>query len=316
MHYGTPLWLENSFINASYPELVSEYAQKVAARYKSIVHYYTPLNEPMVNADFCGNRAEWPPYLTGDDGYVKLILALAKGILLTTQVLKAEQPESVTVQVEALWHTFTKDSSLEERAARDNARQYVCFDLTTGRVNEKHALAGYLCNHGMTNADMAWFREHAVAFDILGANFYPWSYTELRQGSHGSVRASRGAPAGDRISIVLREAYKRYRMPMMVTETSANNDHSGRARWMDETIAAVRLLRAQGIPVLGYTWFPVFSMIDWAYRKGRGPISKYLIHLGLYDSAFDSQGVLRRRETPLVEHYQQHIANSMSLIGN
>src|SRR5688572_16728492 len=70
MHYGTPLWLENSFINSRYPELVAQYACEVTKRYSSLVRYYTPLNEPMVNADMCGRNGEWPPYLTGDDGYV------------------------------------------------------------------------------------------------------------------------------------------------------------------------------------------------------------------------------------------------------
>jgi len=316
MHYGTPLWLENSFINASYPHYVAEYARKVVARYKSLVGHYTPLNEPMVNADFCGNKAEWPPYLSGDDGYVKLILALAKGIVLTTQAIKAEQPDAVTVQVEALWHTFTKDGSLEERAAHNNARQYLCFDLATGRVSDEYVLENYLCSHGMTRADMDWFHSKAVTFDLFGANFYPWSYGELKQGSNGFLRYVTGNTSGDKLAVVLRAAYKRYHMPMLITETSANKDVNGRAQWMDETIDNVRALRMEGIPVLGYTWFPLFSMIEWNYRTGRRPLKKYLMHLGLYDSAFDSKGILRRRRTPLVKRYQRHIANSMPQIGN
>ena len=49
---------------------------------------------------------------------------------------------------------------------------------------------------------------------------------------------------------------------------------------MDETLEAVRLLRAEGIPVIGYTWFPLFTMVDWKYRKGKQKVDKYLIHLG------------------------------------
>ena len=222
MHYGTPLWLENSFINASYPQRVAEYAHEVVERYKSLVRYYTPLNEPMVNADMCGNKAEWPPYLSGDDGYVKLTLALAKGIVLTTQAIKAEQPDCHHRTGGSLWHTFTKDSSLEERAAHNNARQYLCFDLTTGRVNDDYALADYLCSHGMTNADMEWFRSNAVTFDIFGANFYPWSYGELEKDSDDALQYVTSDTSGDKIGVVLREAYKRYHMPVMITETSAN----------------------------------------------------------------------------------------------
>jgi beta-glucosidase/6-phospho-beta-glucosidase/beta-galactosidase len=316
MHYGTPLWLENGFINAHYPQHVAEYARRVVARYKSLVRYYTPLNEPMVNADFCGNKAEWPPYLSGDDGTVKLVLALAKGIVLTTQAIKAEQTESLTVQVEALWHTFTKDSSLEERAAHDNARQYLCFDLTTGHINGNYTFTGYLCSHGMTSADLNWFRDNAVTFDILGVNFYPWSYGELKQGSNGSIQHVTGAVSGDKIGIVLREAHERYHMPLMITETSAKADINGRAQWMDETIHIVRALRVEGISIVGYTWFPLFSMVEWNYRTGRRPLTDYLMHLGLYDCAFDAKGVLRRRKTPLIKHYQQHMATPLPQIGN
>ena len=316
MHYGTPLWLNNSFINAGYPERVAEYARAVTARYKSIVRYYTPLNEPMVNADFCGNKAEWPPYLSGDDGYVKLTVALAKGIILTTQAIKAEQPNSITVQVEALWHTFTRDSSLKEAAAQDNARQYLCFDMTTGRVRDDYILMNYLCSHGVTDADLDWFRKNAVTFDFFGANFYPWSYGELRQASNGLIKYVTGETSGDKISLVIREAYERYHMPIIITETSANRDIPGRAQWMNETLDTVRALRVEGIPVVGYTWFPLFSMIDWDYRKGRRPLQDYLIHLGLYNSAFDSKGVLRRHKTPLIKRYQRHIANPMPPIGN
>ena len=316
MHYGTPLWLENSFINASYPHRVAEFAHAVVRRYKALVRYYTPLNEPMVNADMCGNKAEWPPYLSGDDGYVKLTLALAKGIILTTQAIKAEQPESVTVQVEALWHTFTKDSALEDHAKQNNARRYLCFDLSTGRVNEDHVLANFLCSHGMADAEMEWFRRNAVTFDFFGANFYPWSYSELRKKSNGSLQYIVGDPSGGSIAIVLSDVYKRYHMPIMITETSARRDISGRARWMDETLDAVRALRLEGIPIVGYTWFPLFTMVDWAYRTGRRPLKDYLLHLGLYDSTFDSKGVLRRHKTPLVKRYQTHMSQPMPPISN
>lgn len=315
IHYGTPLWLENSFINASYPQRVAEYAAAVAARYKSLVHYYTPLNEPMVNADMCGNKAEWPPYLSGDDGYVKLTLALARGIVLTTQAIKAEQTDAITVQVEAMWHTFTKDNSLRKHADQNNARQYLSFDLTTGRVSDEYALAEYLCAHGMTSADMDWFRNNAVTFDFFGVNFYPWSYGELKQESNGSITYVAGDPSGETIATVIRAAYGRYHMPIMITETSAKRDIRGRARWMDETLETVHSLRVEGIPVAGYTWFPLFSMIDWKYRTGRRPLKDYLIHLGLYDSAFDSKGLLRRRKTPLVNRYRQHIASPIPPIG-
>jgi beta-glucosidase/6-phospho-beta-glucosidase/beta-galactosidase len=316
MHYGTPLWLENSFINARYPRRVAEYARRVAARYKSLVRYYTPLNEPMVNADMCGRQAEWPPYLSGDDGYVKLALALAKGIVLTTRGIQAEQPDAIIVQVEALGHTFTEDTSLQHQADENNARQYLCFDLVSGRVNDDYPLVGFLSSHGMSTMDMDWFLSNVVTFDLFGANFYPWAYIELKKARDGSIRQVTGHTPGDMMALVIRAAYERYRLPIIITETSARGDIDLRARWMDETIATVRGLREEGMPVVGYTWFPLFSMIDWSYRRGRRPLKEYLLHLGLYDSAFDSEGVLRRKKTPLVKRYQAHMAQPMPPISN
>ena len=101
----------------------------------------------------------------------------------------------------------------------------------------------------------------------------------------------------------------------MITETSAREDIPGRARWMDQTLDTVCALRLDGIPVVGYTWFPLFTMVDWAYRTGRRPLKDYLIHLALYDSAFHLKGVLRRHNTPLVKRYQEHMAQPMPSVS-
>jgi beta-glucosidase len=44
MHYGTPLWLENSFLHPDYPRRVAEYAAAAAQRYVDRLHVWTPLN--------------------------------------------------------------------------------------------------------------------------------------------------------------------------------------------------------------------------------------------------------------------------------
>lgn len=44
-------------------------------------------------------------------------------------------------------------------------------------------------------------------------------------------------------------------------------------------------------------------MIGWEYRKFDNPIDEHLLHLGLWDCAFDAQRVLVRQSTRLVEEY-------------
>lgn len=313
MHYGTPLWLDNSFINTSYPERVAEYSARAAERYASLVQYFTPLNEPAVNADMCGRQGEWPPYLCGDDGFVKVILALARGIVQSVGAMKSAHPGMVTIQVEALWHNWTQDTSdeVQQKVELGNERQYLCFDLCTGRVDDRHALYPFLRANGVREDELAWFQDHRVSFDILGANFYPWSYGEVVRRKDGKLGRLRKLTHGSAMGSVLLDTSRRSGLPIMVTETSANRNAAGRARWMDETIETVCSLRTEGIPIVGYTWFPVFTMIDWKYRTGRKPLDTYLINFGLYDSAYDPQGLLVRHPTPLVERYRNYIHSSM-----
>lgn len=305
MHYGTPLWLDNSFINHDYPEYVAEFAGRTAERYQSLVTYYTPLNEPMVNAAFCGKQGEWPPYLTGDDGYFKLLFQLAKGIVRTVQRLKEAQPGARTIQVEALWFHFTLDDSIRPQVEEENARQWLCLDLTTGRVNEQYPLFECLARYGYCQATQDWFAENAIQYDVLGVNFYPWSSGEMVPDSRGSIRSIGGQTSGSMIGQVMSAAYARYGMPLMVTETSALGNIATRRQWMDQTIDAVKSLRQEGMPVIGYTWFPLFSMIDWKYRRGRKPSSDYLIHLGLYEASFNNAGTLMRNPTRLVNDFYE-----------
>ncbi len=307
MHYGTPLWLENAFLNASYPQRVAEYATAVAERYGRLVRFYTPLNEPTVNAEFCGRRAEWPPYLHGEDGYVKILLQIVRGMALTAQAVRAADPDAVFVQVEALGWRWTTDERIQAQLPLYAAHTYLAYDLFTGRVNENHLAWPYLREHGVTEADLAWLQQNAAEVDMLGVNLYPWSGGELVMGEDGRSKLQ-GELNGYHLAEVLRQAWQRYQIPLMVTETSARRDVNGRAQWMDETIAAVATVRAEGIPVVGYTWFPVMTMIDWEYRTAEAPLADYLLHLGLWDAAFDENGVLQRRPTPLVEKYRRYVA--------
>ena len=73
------------------------------------------------------------------------------------------------------------------------------------------------------------------------------------------------APASVLVDLC-RMYHRRYGLPLMVTETAAKGSVSRRAAWMDGSIGAVRCLRAEGVPVVGYTWWPLFALVSWPYR--------------------------------------------------
>ncbi len=92
----------------------------------------------------------------------------------------------------------------------------------------------------MTGAELDWFRANGVAFDILGANYYPWSYGELKKWPDGKFGTIVRRARGHKIALILGDAWQRYRMPLMITETSSNGDTKVREKWMDETLETVR----------------------------------------------------------------------------
>jgi beta-glucosidase len=65
--------------------------------------------------------------------------------------------------------------------------------------------------------------------------------------------------------------------------------------------------------VLGYTWFPLFTMVDWRYRHGKGPQERYYINLGLY--ALGAGEGPRWLPSPLVDEYRQAIASPAAVVG-
>ena len=79
-------------------------------------------------------------------------------------------------------------------------------------------------------------------------------------------------------------------------------------------MAAIKQLRAAGVPVLGYTWFPLFTMIDWRYRLGRGPLEEYRVELGLYKLG-EGGGAPRWNASALVEQLRAYISHPEEAVG-
>jgi beta-glucosidase len=296
MHYGCPLWLEREFANLDYPRRVAEYAARFAARYGESVCFYTPMNEPLLNAMYCGEDGRWPPALTGDEGFVFLTNQLVRGIVQTQRAVADAVGDPTFVHVEATfrylggpWHA--------ERIRFLRQRTWLIYDLLFGRVDGDHPLYDYLSNNGFSDEDFAFFREHVTEPDIVGINYYPhMSTTEfLRDG--GRRNAWSGAGGMEELA---RDFHARYGKPIFWTETSVPGTVEARVRWLEDSLALVHRLRSEGLPLVGYTWWPLFSLLDWAYREGEKPPEAYLWHMGMYDLEPDGSGGFIRTETHVV----------------
>lgn len=313
MHYGCPFWLQGEFANPSYPQAVAAYAAAFAKRYGSLVRWYTPLNEPIVNALMCGKNGAWPPYLQGDDGYVRLMLQLAKGIVQTVAAIREHIPDALMFHVEATGLSRTTQEQLQALAQEEQHRGYLCYDLLTGRVDRDHPLQPWLSRNGASADDLAWMRRQGVPIDIMGMNFYPqWSTQELYIDERGQLSTRAVEQDGAGFGALIEDFYQRYHVPIMITETSAFGSHAARSAWLSSSLGAIKALRTKGVPVIGYTWFPLFTMIDWKYRTGAQPLDTYRLELGLYRLGDHER---RWHASALVEQFLELKQNSKETVG-
>ncbi|MFT3796961.1 family 1 glycosylhydrolase [Microbacterium sp.] len=312
MHYGTPLWLDGQFAHPDYPARVAEYTAQVVERYADRITDYTLVNEPIIHALFSGDYSYWPPYLSGDRGFVTMVRQLARGFVLAQQRAAGILGDRATfVHVDAGMR-FSGDVDAPEHrdlAARLGEQVWLVEDLVTGRVDAAHPLADWLARNGVGDDDLAWFAADPVHPDVVGVNYYPRHSTELfetgihHRGGFADPRPTRDDGV-EGLEELLRAAAQRYGAPVMLTETAVTGTVEERMRWLSESVACVRALRTAGVDVVGYTWWPVFDMYEWTYRHTTAPRSDHLLTMGLWHLV-ERDGRLDRVPTALVERFRR-----------
>jgi beta-glucosidase len=268
VHYGTPAWLTGSFTDPGYPAAVAEYAGAVAARYAGLVDHFTPLNEPLVTASFTGARAIWPPYESGDAGWARVVVNIAAGIRASIRTILAAQPDATIVHVEATHVWTTEDPALEKHRDALNLRNFLPTDLVLGTVDAGHPLFAWLLEVGIEAEALEAMRAPCPAPTMIGVNFYP----EL---SCRELVLVEGAPVGvafngwtDGLRQVLREFDDRYGIPLMISETGVEGDPEHLASWLRDSAETAMQLRADGMALVGLTWWPLFDFVDWSWGSG------------------------------------------------
>ena len=315
VHYGLPRWIEGSYLNPDYPEHVAEFAGRIAERFRGRIHTYTPLNEPRVTAWYCGRIGWWPPFGRSWRGFVQVMLGVARGIVRTVERLRDVDPEIVDVHVDATDIYEARTPELAAEAAKRQEIVFLALDLVCGRLQPGHPLFEWVLANGASRDDLDWFASHALRPSIVGINLYPlFSEKQLVRGSNGDLRIRmRYAPATiiDRLADLYSQ---RYPCPIFISETASEGSIRRRRRWLDDSNAATARVRARGVPLVGYTWWPLFALLTWGYREGRKPPADYLKQMGLWDLRASEHG-LQRERTPLVDRFRELVRGGAAEVG-
>jgi beta-glucosidase len=314
IHYGLPPWIEGAWCHPDFPKYMAEYTRRAAERFKGRIHLWTPLNEPRVTAWYCGKLGWWPPNLRGWRGFLQVMLGVCRGIVESTKALRAVDEENVAVHVDATDLYESPDPALAEEVFRRQEIVFLALDLVSGRVTKGHSLHRWLIRNGVKETDLAWFLENSIDLEIIGINLYPlFSRKILVRAPH--LRIKMPYADGTIVDRLARLYFERYKVPIFISETASLGSVERRANWLRDSVESTRRARAAGIPLVGYTWWPLFALVTWAYRQGQKPPAYYVKQMGLWDLKADDQGNLHRSRTGLVDMYQELVAAGASPVG-
>lgn len=276
VHHGSgPRYAD--IISQEFASGLSSFAAKVAAKFPWI-EYYTPVNEPLTTARFCGLYGVWYPHKRNDRTFVKALLNELKGVVLSMQEIRKINPQAKLVQTEDLAKIYSTPF-MAYQAVFENHRRWLTYDILCGKLKPGHALWSYFKKYAPSENDLYFFSENTCPPDIIGLDYYPTSERYLDENldrypmeKHGhnhrhryadaeAIRVRHSEPSGPRV--LLKEVWDRYKIPMVVTEVHINCDYDNQIRWFGEIRNTCINLIESGVDIRAVTTWAMLGSYGW-----------------------------------------------------
>ncbi len=322
IHYGTPTWMADGVIDERFPEAIARYAGAMADHFRGLVNHYSPHNEPGLTCLFCGLVGRWPPYQKTIESWAKIGVRVAKGMVLEMEAIRQILPNAVIVSVDPFFYALV-DRHLPPAASDDAARRQLLRAATSypgslayGKVTPDHPFAGFLRDHGVGEADVAWFQGRARKPDILGVNCYPSMRLPppAKKTTPSPEQIARQKIAVVKHAILNSQTY--FNLPVYLTETSDGLTDEAKIAYINGLYDLVRDLRREKVPIVGVNWWPLFDTIQWDYRENPAkPLRDFIYpggwNNGLYKIDPQANGDLKRVPTRAVRAFQKVLRRNM-----
>lgn len=287
MHFGVPDWI-GDFQNPELPIHFADYAEAVAKRYPW-VRYYTPINEIYVTAKLSAKDGVWNEQLKSDKAFVTAMKHLVAASTLATHAIARKRPDAVIVQSESAEFTHEAYASPSPEIVLENKLRLLSLDLLYAHPPDADVLM-YLFDNGLTREEYDWkMRGEPPGYQIMGNDYYGRNEHILM--SDGSKISGEDVLGWYQIT---KTYYLRYRKPVMHTETNVFEADKAPA-WLWKQWVNILRMRADGVPVLGFTWYSLTDQIDWDIQLSKK--AGHVCECGLYD--------LDRKPRPVADAYKK-----------
>lgn len=266
-----------NFFDGSFEQGLMDYAEEVAKRFPWIA-YYTPVNEPLTTARFCGLYGHWYPHHHSDGSFTRILVSECKATIMAMEAIRTINPRAQLVVTDDLSKTYSTPA-LQYQANFENERRWLSYDLITGRVSPGHRLWKYMLNAGVPISSLFYFMQYGIHPDIIGVNHYITSeryldenLADYPQHTHGGnafhqyadVEAIRvDFPGKATLAELLKEVWMRYKLPLAVTEVHLHCPPEEQVLWVNEVLGSAMQLRKENIPVKAVTIWALLGSFGW-----------------------------------------------------
>jgi beta-glucosidase/6-phospho-beta-glucosidase/beta-galactosidase len=277
---GVPDWL-GDFQNPDMPRLFARYARAFAERYPW-VQLYSPVSTIFVTAFASARLGLLNEARRDERSFVTAIKHLCAACVMAMIAILEVRPDAIFIQSERAAYVHADSPAAIGQAETLNALRFLALDLIYGhRVDS--GIYEFLLDNGMTREEYRWFMETRLGRHcVLGTDYYPAN--ERRVDEQGRQRAAGETLGYDDIVV---QYHDRYRLPVMHTETSVPQGIDGEAsvHWLWKEWANALRVRNNGVPLVGFTWFPLIDQVGWT-ESGRVTAGdpRFAVNpVGLYD---------------------------------
>jgi dTDP-4-dehydrorhamnose reductase len=276
VHHGSGPDYVN-FFDGSFEEGLAAYSRELIGKFPNLSHF-TPVNEPLTTARFCGLYGHWYPHLRDDFSFYRILISECKATVLAMREIRKVNPEAKLIQTEDLGKCYSTPL-LSYQAKFENNRRWLSYDLLCGKVDQQHFMWKYMVKAGIAASDILYFKENHCVPDLAGFNYYLTSeryldekielYPQEFHGGNGkhhyadihTVHVPLQEPNGP--SVLLKEAWEYLKLPLAITECHLHSTREGQMRWFNVMWKTVNKLRDTGIPIQAITCWAIFGLYGW-----------------------------------------------------
>lgn len=270
-HFTLPLWVarRGGWENSRIVSWFHRYARWCVEWFGDLVEDWIPINEPNIIVALGYLMGRHPPGVRNPLGARRVVPHLLRAHAAAYRAIHFQQPGA---RVGTAHHLRPIDPArpgapLDRAVAAFQSQFFNWMWLDVLRWGE-----------GRSALWSGRLEECRETLDFIGVNYYtsdrvravPWSpwtgfARVVRQkgvpqsdGGYGELR-----PEG--LSRMLDEAWRRYRLPLCVTENGLpDEDDDLRPRFIVDHVAALQRARAEGVPVWGYYHWSLLDNFEWA----------------------------------------------------